>query len=93
MPRFFCHAPPQSLPASHVTQGRRIQPPTPSNWTFWLSVILVVLAIIVGFAHIHGVEPQYAPWIGLLGYIVLVIGRIFKTTSEPKEAAKVIAAA
>ena len=59
---------------------------TPSKWTFWLSVILVVVAIILRLAHIHGVEPyeQYAPWIGLLGYIVLVIGCIFKTTSEPK---------
>jgi amino acid transporter len=59
---------------------------TPSKWTFWLSVILVVLAIILRFAHIRGVEPyeQYASWIGLLGYIVLVIGCIFKTTTESR---------
>ena len=54
---------------------------TPSKWTFWLSVILVVLAIIVRFAHIPQVE-RYASWIGVLGYIVLVIGCIFKTTSR-----------
>ena len=51
---------------------------TPSKWTFWLSVALVVLAIIVRLAHVSGVEP-YASWIGVLGYIVLVIGCIFKT--------------
>jgi hypothetical protein len=52
---------------------------TPSKWTFWLSVALVVLAIIVRYAHVPGVEP-YASWIGVLGYIVLVFGCIFKTT-------------
>jgi hypothetical protein len=56
---------------------------TPSKWTFWLSVALVVLAIIVGFAHVSGLEP-YASWIGFLGYIVLVIGCIFKTTPESR---------
>jgi hypothetical protein len=52
---------------------------TPSKWTFWLSIALVVLAIIVRFAHVPGVEP-YASYIGVLGYIVLVLGCIFKTT-------------
>ena len=52
---------------------------TPSKWTFWLSVALVILAIIVRFAHVPGVEP-YASWIAVLGYIVLVAGCIFKTT-------------
>jgi hypothetical protein len=54
---------------------------TPSKWTFWLSVILVVLAIIVRFAHIPEVGP-YGAWIGVLGYLVLVAGCIFKTTSR-----------
>jgi membrane-bound ClpP family serine protease len=48
---------------------------TPSKWTFWLSVALVALAVIVRFAHVPQVEA-----IGVLGYIVLVIGRVFKTT-------------
>jgi hypothetical protein len=52
---------------------------TPSAWTFWLSVALVVIAIIVRFAHIPEVG-SYAAWIGVLGYIVLVAGCIFKTT-------------
>jgi hypothetical protein len=52
---------------------------TPSKWTFWLSVALVVLAIIVRFAHVPGVEP-YASWIEAIGYLVLVAGCIFKTT-------------
>jgi len=52
---------------------------TPSKWTFWLSIVLVVLAIIVRFAHVPDVEP-YASYIGVLGYIVLLAGCIFKTT-------------
>ena len=52
---------------------------TPSKWTFWLSVALVILAIIIRFAHVPGVEP-YASWIAVLGYIVLVAGCILKTT-------------
>jgi hypothetical protein len=52
---------------------------TPPKWTFWLSVALVVLAIIVRFGHIPGVEP-YASWIGVLGYIALVLGCTLKTT-------------
>jgi hypothetical protein len=52
---------------------------TPSAWTFWLSVALVVIAIIVRFAHIPEVGP-YGAWIGVLGYLVLVAGCIFKTT-------------
>ena len=52
---------------------------TPSKWTFWLSIALVVLAIIVRFAHVPGVEP-YASYIGVLGYVILVTGCIFKTT-------------
>jgi hypothetical protein len=52
---------------------------TPSAWTFWLSVALIVIAIIARLAHIPEVGP-YASWIGLVGYIVLVAGCIFKTT-------------
>ena len=52
---------------------------TPSKWTFWLSVALVVLAIIVRYAHVPGVEA-YASWIGVLGYLALVAGCVFKTT-------------
>jgi len=55
---------------------------TPSKWTFWLSIILVVIAIILRVAHVPQVEPysRYGSWIGLLGYIVLLIGCVFKTT-------------
>ena len=51
---------------------------TPSAWTFWLSVILVVLAIILRFAHISPVDA-YAAWLGLAGYVILVIGCAVKT--------------
>jgi hypothetical protein len=52
---------------------------TPSSWTFWLSVILVVLAIIATFVHIP-VISQYAFWVAVLGYVVLVFGCLVKTT-------------
>ena len=51
---------------------------TPSKWTFWLSIILVVLALIFRLGHIDPVT-QYAGWVGLAGYIILVIGCVFKT--------------
>ena len=52
---------------------------TPSKWTFWLSIILVLIAIVSRFAHVSEVQP-YVSWIGILGYLVLVFGCIFKTT-------------
>jgi hypothetical protein len=52
---------------------------TPSKWTFWLSIILVLIAIVSRFAHVPEVAP-YVSWIGILGYLVLVFGCIFKTT-------------
>jgi hypothetical protein len=52
---------------------------TPSAWTFWLSVVLVVLAIVSRFGHIPYLD-QYAAWIGVVGYVVLVIGCTVKTT-------------
>jgi len=52
---------------------------TPSAWTFWLSVVLVVLAIISVFVSIPFVSA-YAFWIAVIGYIVLVIGCTVKTT-------------
>jgi len=52
---------------------------TPSKWTFWLSIILVLIAIVSRFAQVPEVAP-YVSWIGILGYLVLVFGCIFKTT-------------
>ena len=51
---------------------------TPSAWTFWLSIVLVVAAIVSRFAHIPDVQP-YAGWIGVAGYVILVIGCTVKT--------------
>jgi len=51
---------------------------TPSAWTFWLSVALAVIAIISRLAMIPTLA-QYAGWIGLAAYIVLVIGCTVKT--------------
>lgn len=52
---------------------------TPSDWTFWLSVILVVLAIISTVTFIPVISP-YAFWIAVIGYLVLVVGCTVKTT-------------
>jgi hypothetical protein len=51
---------------------------TPSEWTFWLSVVLVVLAVISTFVHIPYIT-MYAFWIAVVGFIVLVIGCTVKT--------------
>jgi hypothetical protein len=51
---------------------------TPSAWTFWLSVALVIVAIILRVAHVPTIGV-YAGWVGLIGYLVLVAGCIFKT--------------
>ena len=51
---------------------------TPSAWTFWLSVILVVLAIVSAFVSIPFVS-LYAFWVAVVGYVILVIGCLFKT--------------
>jgi hypothetical protein len=52
---------------------------TPSDWTFWLSVILVVLAIISVVTFIPAISPN-AFWIAVIGYAVLVFGCTVKTT-------------
>jgi hypothetical protein len=51
---------------------------TPSAWTFWLSLVLVVLAIVSTFVHIPYVS-MYAFWVAVVGYAVLVIGCTVKT--------------
>ena len=51
---------------------------TPSSWTFWLSVALVVLAIIATLVHIPFISV-YAFWVAVIGYVVLVIGVWVKT--------------
>lgn len=52
---------------------------TPSDWTFWLSVALVVLAIVSALVKIPYVST-YALWVAVVGYIILVIGCTVKTT-------------
>jgi hypothetical protein len=52
---------------------------TPSAWTFWLSVVLVVIAIISMFVHIPYIS-MYAFWVAVVGYVILVIGCLVKTT-------------
>jgi hypothetical protein len=52
---------------------------TPSDWTFWLSVALVVLAIVSAIVNIPFVST-YALWVAVVGYVILVIGCTVKTT-------------
>jgi uncharacterized membrane protein YhhN len=51
---------------------------TPSGWTFWLSVLLVVVAIVALFVKIPYLT-QYAFWVAIVGYAILVIGCRVKT--------------
>jgi heme/copper-type cytochrome/quinol oxidase subunit 1 len=51
---------------------------TPSGWTFWLSLALVVLAIIALFVRIPYLSV-YSFWVAVIGYVVLVVGCRFKT--------------
>jgi hypothetical protein len=52
---------------------------TPSDWTFWTSVVLVLLAVVSWFVQIP-VIGEYGFWIAIIGYIILVIGCRVKTT-------------
>jgi hypothetical protein len=51
---------------------------TPSSWTFWLSVVLVVLAVLGTFVSIPFVS-MYAFWLAVIGWAVLVFGCVVKT--------------
>jgi heme/copper-type cytochrome/quinol oxidase subunit 1 len=51
---------------------------TPSAWTFWLAVILVVLAVISTFVSIPYITV-YAFWVAVIGAVVLAIGCTVKT--------------
>ncbi len=54
---------------------------TPSAWTFWVSVALVLLAVISWFVEIRYIS-DYALWVAVVGYIILVIGCRVKTTER-----------
>jgi len=58
---------------------KRMEMHTPSKWTFWLSLALVVLAIVSELVNIPFVS-NYALWVAVVGYVVLVIGCMVKTT-------------
>jgi hypothetical protein len=51
---------------------------TPSSWTFWLSVVLVVLAVIGTFVSIPYIT-HYGLWVAVIGWAVLVFGCYVKT--------------
>jgi hypothetical protein len=51
---------------------------TPSAWTFWVSLVLVLLAIVSAFVDIPYIS-KYELWVAVIGYIILVIGCRTKT--------------
>ncbi len=51
---------------------------TLSAWTFWLSLVLVVLAIVSTFVTIPYIS-MHAFWVAVVGYAVLVIGGTLET--------------
>jgi hypothetical protein len=71
--------PPSFLSGKPHMLGRNTMPlHTPSGWTFWLSVLLVILAIVSIYVRIPYITV-YAFWVAVVGYAILVIGNIFKT--------------
>ena len=54
---------------------------TPSAWTFWLSLVLVLLAVVSWFVAIPYIS-DYALWVAVIGYVILVIGCRIKTTER-----------
>ena len=52
---------------------------TPSRWTFLLSLVLVLLAVVAYFVDIPYIS-KYHLWIAVIGYTVLVFGCMVKTT-------------
>ena len=66
------------MQASPIDRGNIMPLHTPSAWTFWLSVILAVIAVISRLGMISYLA-QHAGWIGLVGYLVLVAGCTIKT--------------
>jgi hypothetical protein len=51
---------------------------TPSDWTFWLSLVLVAVAVLALFVSIP-LATKYAFWVAVIGYAVLLVGCRFKT--------------
>jgi hypothetical protein len=51
----------------------------PAMWVFVLSLLIAALAVVATFVHINYVSP-YAFWIAILGYVVLALGNLVKTS-------------
>jgi hypothetical protein len=77
-PTFACYKKRRQL-FDHSPGRNNMPMHTPSAWTFWLSVALVVVAILSTFVSIP-VVSMHAFWIAVIGYVILVIGCTVKTT-------------
>jgi hypothetical protein len=64
--------------AHQHASGEVITMHTPSAWTFWLSLALVIIAVVAVFVRIPYIT-QYALWVAVIGYAILVIGCRIKT--------------
>jgi hypothetical protein len=51
----------------------------PSQAVFWISVVIVIIAIIASFNVIPGITA-WAFWIAVLGFIVLAAGCLMRGT-------------
>ncbi len=51
----------------------------PAMWVFVLSLVLAALALVSTFLPIAFFSP-YAFWIAILGYAVLAVGNVVKTS-------------
>jgi hypothetical protein len=51
----------------------------PAMWAFALSLLIAALAVIATFVHIDYFSP-YAFWVAILGYAVLAVGNLVKTS-------------
>jgi hypothetical protein len=54
---------------------------TPSAWTFWLSLVLVLLAAVSYFVEIQYISG-HALWVAVIGYLILLIGCRVRTAGR-----------
>jgi hypothetical protein len=57
---------------------RRFYLTPPSLWVFAISVVLAVIAVLVNYRYIGVFRLSYAFPVLLLGYVLLVIGCLFR---------------
>ena len=59
-------------------RARRFFLTPPSVPVFFISVLLAVLAVLVTYGYVTAIRTSYAFLVLMIGYIVLVIGCLFR---------------